>query len=492
MRQTDETRQAAAHTSLDGGADIDPADDVSPDAYSHAQDVPRALAWQLRRAFVRARKALLNLRLREVSKAIGQIRRLLGGSATAPGTRYEDALTELRACLLVVEDDLPRARSLLLISTRAMAEGTLAATLLRYIDWMTGERTELPDLVTHQGAGKSNHGPALGRILDLCLNAALEFEHLRPTVAANLASEALRLAAERYGAASSVSCLPAVLLAQIAYEQGRLTEAEFLIRARVATIRATGVLECVSRASIVLARLAVHQGRNSEAFAALRDAETLGRMRGWDRLMHAARAEHVRILRGTVHKTTREVQTSQYASGSTPVSHTRPLDMDISPCYSSMQAALANLASVPARAHTEDRYRILISCLRIGATHGLCRLFVDAGAPILQLLGNLSQHRYLLEEQSFNLDPYIGLLRRAAVPKPTQSPYSVTKDRQPLSRREKAILRMIAQGLSNKRIAQSLGIAPETVNSHAKNILLKMETKTRAQAVARATALDLS
>jgi ATP/maltotriose-dependent transcriptional regulator MalT len=58
-----------------------------------------------------------------------------------------------------------------------------------------------------------------------------------------------------------------------------------------------------------------------------------------------------------------------------------------------------------------------------------------------------------------------------------------------LSSRESSILRMIAHGMSNKRIAQSLGIAPETVKSHAKNIFVKLSTRTRAQAVARAESI---
>ena len=50
---------------------------------------------------------------------------------------------------------------------------------------------------------------------------------------------------------------------------------------------------------------------------------------------------------------------------------------------------------------------------------------------------------------------------------------------------------MIADGMSNKRIAQSLGIAPETVKSHAKNIFIKLASRTRAQAVARAQAIGI-
>jgi DNA-binding NarL/FixJ family response regulator len=55
-----------------------------------------------------------------------------------------------------------------------------------------------------------------------------------------------------------------------------------------------------------------------------------------------------------------------------------------------------------------------------------------------------------------------------------------------LSRREAGLLRMIARGMSNKCIEKSLGITPETVKTHVKAILSKLEARTRAQAVARA------
>jgi DNA-binding NarL/FixJ family response regulator len=60
-----------------------------------------------------------------------------------------------------------------------------------------------------------------------------------------------------------------------------------------------------------------------------------------------------------------------------------------------------------------------------------------------------------------------------------------------LSRREAGVLQMMAQGMSNKCIARSLGIAPETVKTHAKGILSKLEARTRAQAVARAEAIGV-
>lgn len=58
-----------------------------------------------------------------------------------------------------------------------------------------------------------------------------------------------------------------------------------------------------------------------------------------------------------------------------------------------------------------------------------------------------------------------------------------------LSPRERGVLLLICRGLSNKDIARELQIAPETVKSHAKRILLKLRARTRAEAVARAVGL---
>ena len=57
--------------------------------------------------------------------------------------------------------------------------------------------------------------------------------------------------------------------------------------------------------------------------------------------------------------------------------------------------------------------------------------------------------------------------------------------------RETEILRLIAEGLSNKEIARSLDIGPETVKSHLKGVFIKLGVEKRAQAVSRAQTLGL-
>lgn len=60
-----------------------------------------------------------------------------------------------------------------------------------------------------------------------------------------------------------------------------------------------------------------------------------------------------------------------------------------------------------------------------------------------------------------------------------------------LSPRESAIVLLMGHGLTNKRIARHLSIAPETVKSHTKSIFWKLTVHTRAEAVFRASALGL-
>ena len=60
-----------------------------------------------------------------------------------------------------------------------------------------------------------------------------------------------------------------------------------------------------------------------------------------------------------------------------------------------------------------------------------------------------------------------------------------------VSPRERTILTLIGSGQSNKQIARTLEIAPETVKSHIKNLFLKLGVERRAQAVACGQRLHL-
>jgi len=59
---------------------------------------------------------------------------------------------------------------------------------------------------------------------------------------------------------------------------------------------------------------------------------------------------------------------------------------------------------------------------------------------------------------------------------------------EPLSEREQAVLRLIADGHSNQAIADTLIIAVSTVKRHINNIYGKLAVQSRTQAIVRARA----
>jgi DNA-binding CsgD family transcriptional regulator len=98
--------------------------------------------------------------------------------------------------------------------------------------------------------------------------------------------------------------------------------------------------------------------------------------------------------------------------------------------------------------------------------HALCHALSDLNSYIIALLS--SRGGYIQSRQ---------LVRREQ------------QSNERLSARERAVLALIAKGQSNKRVAQTLKITPETVKSHLKRVFIKLGSKTRAEAVARATEL---
>ncbi len=63
------------------------------------------------------------------------------------------------------------------------------------------------------------------------------------------------------------------------------------------------------------------------------------------------------------------------------------------------------------------------------------------------------------------------------------TPEGINKRQSHLTRREQQITHLLAEGMSNKQIARKLSIEVSTVKNHVHNVLVKLEVKTRGQAV---------
>ncbi|MFC7616492.1 response regulator [Actinokineospora soli] len=78
--------------------------------------------------------------------------------------------------------------------------------------------------------------------------------------------------------------------------------------------------------------------------------------------------------------------------------------------------------------------------------------------------------------------------RVAALPDAQRRPQPLVV---PLSERELEVLRLLADGRSNREIAGHLFLAEGTVKNHVTNVLAKLGARDRTQAALRARALDL-
>jgi LuxR family transcriptional regulator, maltose regulon positive regulatory protein len=131
---------------------------------------------------------------------------------------------------------------------------------------------------------------------------------------------------------------------------------------------------------------------------------------------------------------------------------------------------------------------------------GYVRLFVDEGAPMAELLSGFlkARSRGPRDSQQHPLHSYVrGLLAAfTSLHTSTELPIeSASEGNQalldPLTAREREVLELIAEGLSNQEIAARLFIEVGTVKGYVHSILRKFEVDSRTKAISRAHDLHL-
>lgn len=85
----------------------------------------------------------------------------------------------------------------------------------------------------------------------------------------------------------------------------------------------------------------------------------------------------------------------------------------------------------------------------------------------------------------------ITALKRKEVPLPEDKIYGSEAVDLNISAREMEVLQLMARGLSNQEIADSLFISQHTVKSHSTNLYSKLNVRRRTQAVMEARRLQL-
>jgi LuxR family maltose regulon positive regulatory protein len=142
----------------------------------------------------------------------------------------------------------------------------------------------------------------------------------------------------------------------------------------------------------------------------------------------------------------------------------------------------------------EQAWGSLTECLALAKPQGYVRIFLDEGPTMRQMIARwLSQagsnplHEYasqlltLFESELYPATTMDGKLSQAGE--------QVLID--PLSRREKEVLELIAEGKTNQEVAEQLVVSRGTIKAHAASIYRKLDVTNRTEAVARARQLGI-
>ncbi len=121
---------------------------------------------------------------------------------------------------------------------------------------------------------------------------------------------------------------------------------------------------------------------------------------------------------------------------------------------------------------------------------GYLRLFADEGEVMAHLLARMAPFTTASPAYLERIQAAIAPVRQGR-PAAMTPPASLLSPFEPLSEREREVLQLVAEGLSNQQIAQRLVLSLYTVKLHVKHLLAKLDATNRTQAVTRARALHI-
>lgn len=147
-----------------------------------------------------------------------------------------------------------------------------------------------------------------------------------------------------------------------------------------------------------------------------------------------------------------------------------------------LKAMVVEAVAHYAHGETDTAMHWLGEALTLAEPGGCIRIFIDEGPPMAALLREATKHGIATN--------YVRQLRAAFGERDgrTPSPQLVIE---PLSERERDVLRLLTTALTGPDIARELMVSLNTLRTHTKNIYTKLGVNSRRAAVLRAEELDL-
>ena len=132
---------------------------------------------------------------------------------------------------------------------------------------------------------------------------------------------------------------------------------------------------------------------------------------------------------------------------------------------------------------TDQALQTLTYALSLAAPEGYVSPFVDEGEPMAALLNEAKARGIAVAYVTKLLDSFNPEAQNKSHISPERR---MTADIEPLSERELEVVYLIAEGASNREIAEALVVSIGTVKKHLNNIFLKLDAHSRTQAIATA------
>jgi LuxR family maltose regulon positive regulatory protein len=129
--------------------------------------------------------------------------------------------------------------------------------------------------------------------------------------------------------------------------------------------------------------------------------------------------------------------------------------------------------------------------LTLAEPEGYVRVFVDEGLPMAQLLSEAAARGIMPNYTARLLAVFEAEEQMSADESHLPPALPAQSLIEPLSQRELEVLRLIAQGLSNREIGERLFLALDTVKGHNRRIFGKLLVQRRTEAVAKARSLNI-
>jgi LuxR family transcriptional regulator, maltose regulon positive regulatory protein len=317
-------------------------------------------------------------------------------------------------------------------------------------------------------------------------------------------------------------------LAEALYEAGQPIEAQRLLTAYLPLIRAAANTDPLIVTFVLLCRCALAESRDEDAMLWLHDCEQMGYRTGQLRMVASARLERSRIalLRGDHEGARSELAAAEaldaWSFGSAFAPHANDVDTielarwrlaiacaDPATAAQQLSSALS-VALTATRVRRALKLRIVLAlalhaagaieaarqeCLNAiesASGEGFVSTFLDEGAPMLNLLNIVARHTNSPAVGSVS-GAFLQQLRErlasrhggdAVQPDTASSPMSGAAAPEELTRTERKVLVLLADGLSNKAMADRLFVSEATIKTHLRSINAKLNASSRTHALA--------